>query len=81
MNAVPIASPLALLKNLFEYMDDVEIPYCHWKSTHGLTRALSGKTDLDLLVDRTQAQKFRTVMSTCDFRPVISHARRQFPRN
>jgi len=70
---------LALLSYFFNALHEQDIHYCHWKSTHGLPRALAGKTDLDLLVDRNDAHRFQNILSLCDFRPVISSPRRQFP--
>lgn len=71
--------PLDVLTHFFACLNEQEIRYCHWKSTHTLTRALRGKTDLDLLVDREHAQRFASTLTKCDFRPVRSNPRRQFP--
>ncbi len=79
MTAPPPERPLALLTNLFGCLSDRQIRYCYWKSTHNLARGLHGKTDLDLLVDRAQATTFRNILSASNYRPVLSHPRRQFP--
>lgn len=71
--------PLGVLTSFFACLNEQELGYCHWKSTHTLARALRGKTDLDLLVDREHAQRFSSTLSACNFRPVRSNPRRQFP--
>lgn len=71
--------PLHMLTEFFRCAYEQEIPYCYWKSTHALERALGGKTDLDLLVDRRYAQPFRQLLSQFDFQTLRSPAHRQFP--
>lgn len=75
----PDEPPLSVLLHFFDCLNEQKIRYCQWKSTGSLPRALRGKTDFDLLVDREHAQRFRNALTGCDFRPAVSHARRQFP--
>jgi hypothetical protein len=77
-NSEPRAG-LQVLAALFQKMNEQGIRYCHWKSTHGLPKALTGQTDLDLLVDRSHSRRFKEILYQSDFKPFVSHPRRQFP--
>lgn len=70
---------LAVVVGLFERLNQEDIRYCHWKSTHSLARALSGSTDLDLLIDRSRSRRFKEILYQLDFKPFVSTPRRQFP--
>ena len=70
---------LEILCGLFQELNDAGIRYCHWKSTHRLNQALKGETDLDLLVDRADATRFREMLLRCDFKSFVSAPRRQYP--
>jgi thymidylate kinase len=70
---------LRIVAELFQVLNDREIRYCHWKSTHGLPRAMSGKTDLDILVDRGDSRRFKEVLYELDFKPFVSDPSKQFP--
>lgn len=70
---------LPVVATLFAQLNDAGIRYCHWKSTHGLARAMRGDTDLDLLVDRVDSQRFKDLLYRFDFKPFLSHPSRQFP--
>jgi len=70
---------LTLVARLFGELNGRGIRYCHWKSTLGLPRALAGQTDLDLLVDRLDADRFALVLRELGFKPFISHVSRRFP--
>jgi thymidylate kinase len=65
--------------NLFERLDETAIPYCHWKSNRGLDAGVQGATDLDLLVERRQADAFRDVLHELGFRPASEGATRPLP--
>jgi thymidylate kinase len=72
-------SPLATVLRLFDALSDAGIQYCHWKSSAGLLEALAGRTDLDLLVDRSQKSAFGTCIAALGFKRFISHPSRQLP--
>lgn len=74
-----IDTALPVVATLFEQLNVEGIRYCHWKSTHGLPRALRGETDLDVLVDRGDGQRFKELLYRSDFKPFLSHPSRQFP--
>ena len=69
---------LPKIRELIENLNN-SIKYCHWKSNFALTQALSGKTDVDLLVDRNDADSFRALMSKLCFRPAVANAVASFP--
>ena len=66
-------SPIALVAQLAEALDEREVRYCHWKSNTAIARSETGENDLDLLVDRRDAVAFREVLSQAGF----SRAERQ----
>lgn len=57
--------------SFFESLNESGITYCHWKSNWALTDTLSGKTDIDLLVARNDASRFRALLDEFGFRPAI----------
>jgi thymidylate kinase len=69
---------LTKIRELIENLNS-NVKYCHWKSNFSLTQALSGKTDIDILVRRTDAYLFRTIMNKLCFRPAIAHDIASFP--
>jgi thymidylate kinase len=77
-NSAP-PTPLQAVAGLFEKFNEQGIRYCHWKSTHGIPYAMSGQTDLDILVDRSHSQRFKEILYQLDFKPFVSDPRRQFP--
>lgn len=70
---------LTKIRELIENLNTLGLRYCHWKSNLALTQALSGKTDVDLLIDRADADSFRTLMGQLYFRPAIASGVASFP--
>ncbi len=70
---------LAKVSNLIEELNKSGIRYCHWKSNLSLAKALAGQTDIDLLVHRTDANLFRTILSQHCFKPAITTDGESFP--
>ncbi|MBA3374731.1 MAG: hypothetical protein H0U00_02765 [Actinobacteria bacterium] len=62
---------VAKVSALFERLTADGIGYCHWKSNWMLDETMSGATDLDLLVERTNAAPFRKLLQDLGFRPAI----------
>jgi hypothetical protein len=73
------AAVLQAIAVLFDALNIEGIRYCQWKSTDGLLKALLGKTDFDLLVDRADIQRFRVLIQRHGFKPLVSHPSRQYP--
>lgn len=70
---------LALCKQFFDLLNQQDIRYCHWKSNERLDEALSGKTDLDLLVHPDDEEAFQVALSTYDFKCILSQPDKRFP--
>lgn len=62
---------LTTVRHLLEPLNDAGIRYCHWKSNWALDRSLRGETDLDLLINRSDARRFRAVLVGLGFEPSI----------
>src|SRR2546427_4382965 len=60
---------LPVLCPVFDALDGAGVRYCHWKSNRNLASALRGDTDLDLLVHRGDAARFRSIVERAGFRP------------
>jgi thymidylate kinase len=59
---------LELIASLCRVLDVEGIRYCHWKSNEALDRSASGDNDLDLLIGRSDADRFETVIRRLGFR-------------
>jgi thymidylate kinase len=62
------AAPLALLLELVKRLTQQGVRYCHWKSNEHLAAALTGDTDLDLLVDHAAATSTIAVLGELGFK-------------
>lgn len=56
---------------LFAALNEAEIRYCHWKSNWNLAQTLDGETDVDLLIHRGDARRFRRILEDLQFDPAI----------
>jgi len=70
---------LSKVSELIEELNKSGISYCHWKSNSALAEAVSGQTDMDLLVHRKDANLFRTILSQLCFKPAITTDGEPFP--
>jgi thymidylate kinase len=70
---------LAKIRKLVEALNTSGLRYCHWKSNLSLAEALSGQTDVDLLVHRNDAGAFRTLLGRLCFRPAVGVEGESFP--
>lgn len=64
---VPQTSPktestVQLVAELAQALDKQLVSYCHWKSNEAIDRSESAENDLDLLVARSDAERFRAVL-------------------
>jgi len=62
----PRAAPL--VRDLCRALEAEGVRYCHWKSNAFLDRTLRGENDLDLLVDRSDADAFEAVLHRLGFK-------------
>lgn len=67
---VPRAGGIPALSALLAELADRPVRFCLWKSNIRLAEGLSGTTDLDLLVDRTHAPRFREILARRGVRPL-----------
>ncbi len=70
---------LTRVRNLIDELNSSGVRYCHWKSNVSLGKALSGLTDIDLLVHREDADLFRGILSRLCFRPAANEKGMWFP--
>src|SRR5438128_5018273 len=63
---------LPVLLRVFDALDGAGVRYCHWKSNRNMASALRGDTDLDLLVHRGDAARFRSIVERAGFRPTTT---------
>lgn len=70
---------LNLANTLFQELNRLNIRYCHWKSTFRLFEGMSGETDLDVLVDRSQHEAFIGVLHSSGFKEMVSDKNQRFP--
>ncbi|WP_193993089.1 nucleoside/nucleotide kinase family protein [Leptolyngbya ectocarpi] len=70
---------LTCIQKLVETLNDQGIRYCHWKSNFYLQAALAGEGDLDLLVERQQAQMFESLVADLGFKRVIEPVQASCP--
>jgi thymidylate kinase len=70
--------PLQLGVDLFDRLNRSGIRYCHWKSNIRLAKSLAGKTDLDLLVAKDDADLFVAIAKECGFRRLVSRPEREY---
>lgn len=60
---------LELVDRLAETLNSEGVVYCQWKSNFSLARALSGGTDLDLLVERRSCSRALAILTHLGFKP------------
>jgi thymidylate kinase len=70
---------LIKIQKLIEDLNIKGVRYCHWKSNLSLSQSLAGRTDIDLLIHRKDADAFRGIMSQLCFRPAIMQVGESFP--
>jgi thymidylate kinase len=70
---------LPLIGKLCATLDAGEVAYCHWKSNWRLADWARGDGDLDLLVARSDAQQFMTILSGLGFKLALPPDEQQVP--
>jgi len=70
---------LTKIRTLIEKLNANNIKYCHWKSNLALAKSLAGQTDVDLLVHRKDANRFRAILSQLCYQPAITTNGEPFP--
>jgi thymidylate kinase len=70
---------LPTIGELLEQLHERGLRTCHWKSNWRLVETLAGATDVDLLVHRSDAPAFRTLLHELGFRPAVEPGTAPFP--
>ena len=70
---------LELIAVLCRSLDAEGIRYCHWKSNEAIGRSATGENDLDLLVGRSDAERFEGILRRLGFKDVRQPRWKQLP--
>lgn len=70
---------LELIAALCRSLDAEGVRYCHWKSNESIARSSSGENDLDLLVGRSDAERFEGILRRLGFKDVLQPRWKQLP--
>ena len=70
---------LKICNDVFSYLNDTGVSYCHWKSNSHLMEGLAGNTDLDLLFSIKHKAKVQYALDKFEFKQVISPPPRNYP--
>jgi thymidylate kinase len=62
-------APPPLYERLFEAFERADLAWCSWKSPSRLPDAYAGRSDLDLLIARTDRQQALQILVDCGFKP------------
>lgn len=70
---------LELIAVLCRALDAEGVRYCHWKSNEAIDRSATGENDLDLLVSRSDAERFEGILRRLGFKDVRQPRWKQLP--
>lgn len=68
-----------IIMQLLKKWEDSNIVYCHWKSIDHIAEALSGYTDIDVLLSVDHASKAEEIVLACGFIQMSTAFLRQYP--
>ena len=71
--------PVALLLSILAEFHRQHLSYCYWRSTRRVSAALSGNSDLDLLIARDAQQRCQTILLSGGFKLFPDTANRLHP--
>lgn len=72
-------SSLSLVDKLCSVLDSERVLYCQWKGHFKRSRWASGKGDIDLLIDRADAERFGIIMHCLGFKEALPPLARRIP--
>jgi thymidylate kinase len=70
---------LDLIATLCRSLDAEGVRYCHWKSNEAIARSARGLNDLDLLVSRSDAERFEGILRRLGFKDTRQPRWKQLP--
>jgi thymidylate kinase len=70
---------LVLIADLCRSLDAEGVRYCHWKSNEAIARSANGENDLDLLVNRSDAERFEGILRQLGFKDTVQPGWKQLP--
>jgi hypothetical protein len=70
---------LSVLQALLARLHAEDVVYCHWKSNEHLRASMLGRTDLDLLFDRSDASSLSGILAELDFKRFAAVPGRAYP--
>jgi thymidylate kinase len=79
LRSATTAGTIPALAEVLDELTATRVPFCAWKSNLHLEAALSGATDLDLLVDRSAAARFEQVVARHRLVPLTPAAGASYP--
>jgi len=68
-----------LIATLCRALDAEGVRYCHWKSNEAIARSATGENDLDLLVSRSDAERFEEILKRLGFKDVRQPGWKRLP--
>ena len=71
--------PLALTLRLCEALNAEQIAWCHWKSNDAQAKAARGDADLDLLIGRSDMQRFIHAIRRLNFKDALPPVSKRVP--
>jgi thymidylate kinase len=71
--------PLKIAARLFDILEKEGIRYCLWKSNQHLAEALTGQTDMDLLVEQNRSARFECILTELGYKRFISQPWARYP--
>lgn len=72
-------TPLKKVLELFDALEKGGVRYCQWKSNQHLAEAMTGETDLDVLVDKNQAARFESIATWLGYKRFTSQVWARYP--
>ena len=70
---------LRKIDSFFNYLNENNVKYCHWKSNTDLDRTLCGMSDIDLLVSRQDRKALASVTQQLGMVKAVAPLRKDMP--
>ncbi|MEL7050741.1 MAG: hypothetical protein AAGM45_03020, partial [Cyanobacteria bacterium J06588_5] len=70
---------LTLIEQLCKALEIEDVVYCHWKSNVAIDRSASGDNDLDVLISRSEVQRFTAILFRLGFKQADDRPEKKLP--